>query len=121
MTFADGDKRTYKGAVVCNGHHWAKRFPDIPGTFEGEYIHSKDYRRPEQLAGKRVLVIGAGNSAHDIACEAARVGASCDLSLRSGYWFMPKTAFGRPLTDLPIWWLPIPAQRVLAARHHLPL
>lgn len=113
VTFEDGEERTYKGAVVCNGHHWSKRFPDIPGTFNGDYIHSKDYRRSEQLAGKRVLVIGAGNSAHDIACDAARVAASCDLSLRSGYWFMPKTAFGRPLTDLPIWWLPVPIQRVL--------
>lgn len=113
VTFADGDKRTYKGAVVCNGHHWSKRFPNIPGTFEGEYFHSKDYRCSEQIAGKRLLVIGAGNSAHDIACDGARVAASCDLSLRSGYWFMPKTAFGRPLTDLPIWWLPVPIQRVL--------
>ncbi|MBU2531850.1 MAG: NAD(P)-binding domain-containing protein [Alphaproteobacteria bacterium] len=113
VTFADGEQRTYKGVVVCNGHHWARRLPEIPGTFTGEYIHSKDYRRAEQLAGKNVLVIGAGNSAHDIACDAARVSKSCDLSLRSGYWFMPKTAFGRALTDLPIWWLPVPIQRLL--------
>jgi len=113
VEFADGEHRHYKGAIVCNGHHWARRFPDMPGKFTGEYIHSKDYRRPEQLAGKRVLVIGAGNSAHDIACEAARVGASCDMSMRSGYWFFPKTAFGRPLTDLPIWWLPVPVQRIV--------
>jgi len=111
--FANGEQRIYKGAVVCNGHHWAKRFPEIPGKFEGEYIHSKDYRQPEQLTGKRVLVIGAGNSAHDIACEAARVGESCHLSLRTGYWFMPKTAFGRAMTDLPIWWLPVSMQRIL--------
>lgn len=113
VAFADGENRTYKGVIVCNGHHWAKRFPDFPGQFSGEYIHSKDYRRSDQLAGKHVLVIGAGNSAHDIACDAARVGASCDMSLRSGYWFMPKTAFGRPLTDLPIWWLPISIQRLV--------
>lgn len=113
VEFTDGEQRLYKGALVCNGHHWSKRFPHVPGEFAGEYIHSKDYRRPAQLAGKRVLVIGAGNSAHDIACEAARVGASCDMSMRTGYWFVPKTAFGRPLTDLPIWWLPVPAQRIL--------
>jgi hypothetical protein len=113
VSFEDGEVRAYKGVVVCNGHHWAKRLPEIPGTFTGEYIHSKDYHRPEQLKDKRVLVIGAGNSAHDVACEAARVSRSCDLSLRSGYWFFPKTAFGRPLTDLPIWWLPIPLQRLV--------
>ncbi|MFT5509104.1 MAG: cation diffusion facilitator CzcD-associated flavoprotein CzcO [Hyphomicrobiaceae bacterium] len=113
VAFADGESRVYKGAIVCNGHHWAKRMPIIPGNFSGEYFHSKDYHCADQLAGKRVLVIGAGNSAHDIACDAARVGASCDMSMRSGYWFMPKTAFGRPLTDLPIWWLPVPLQRLV--------
>lgn len=112
VTFADGEVRTYKGVVVCNGHHWARRFPSIDGAFAGEYIHSKDYRNPDQLRGKRVLVIGAGNSASDVACEAARVGKSCDLSLRGGYWFMPKTVFGLPLTDVPIWWMPIMFQRL---------
>lgn len=113
VMFADGESRTYKGAIVCNGHHWSKRFPIIPGTFSGEYFHAKDYRNSDQIAGKRVLVIGAGNSAHDIACDAACVGTSCDMSMRSGYWFMPKTAFGLPLTDLPIWWLPVPLQRLV--------
>ncbi|MFY0611109.1 MAG: NAD(P)-binding domain-containing protein [Hyphomicrobiaceae bacterium] len=113
VTFEGGESRTYKGVVVCNGHHWAKRYPDIPGKFSGKLIHSKDYLRSDQLIGKKVLVIGAGNSAHDIACDAARVGDSCDMSLRSGYWFMPKTAFGKPLTDLPIWWLPVPIQRLI--------
>ncbi|MDQ3651774.1 MAG: NAD(P)/FAD-dependent oxidoreductase [Acidobacteriota bacterium] len=52
-----GERRIYKGLIVCNGHHWDKRFPDYPGEFAGELIHSKDYRQPEQLAGRRVLVI----------------------------------------------------------------
>ena len=89
--------------------HW----PSYPGQFDGEIIHAHDYRGPDQLRGKRVLVIGGGNSACDIASEAARVGASCDLSLRSGYWFLPKMAFGRPLTDLPIWNLPAFLQRLI--------
>ena len=110
----EGDEqRTYKGVVVCNGHHWDRRWPSYPGEFTGELIHSKDYRDPAQLAGRRVLVIGGGNSACDIASAAARVGASSDLSLRSGYWFLPKTVLGRPLTDLPIWGLPVPVQRLV--------
>jgi cation diffusion facilitator CzcD-associated flavoprotein CzcO len=60
---AGGEQRVYKGLLVCNGHHWSKRWPDYPGRFAGEYIHTKDYRDPAQLAGKRVLVIGGGNSA----------------------------------------------------------
>jgi hypothetical protein len=113
VTFDDGEERTYKGVVVCNGHHWDRRVPHYPGRFTGTLIHSADYKEPKQLAAKRVLVIGGGNSGCDIACEAARVGASCDWSLRSGYWFLPKTAFGRPLTDLPIWGLPVSLQRLI--------
>ena len=111
VRFDDGEERTYRGIVVCNGHHWDRRMPRYPGRFTGSFIHSADYREPKQLQGQRVLVIGGGNSGCDIACEAARVGASCDWSLRSGYWFLPKTAFGRPLTDLPIWNLPVFMQR----------
>jgi hypothetical protein len=99
--------------VVCNGHHWDKRMPAYPGRFTGTLIHAKDYKEPGQLRGKRVLVVGGGNSGCDIACESARVGYACDLSLRSGYWFLPKTAFGKPLTDLPIWGLPVFMQRLI--------
>ena len=113
VTFADGETRTYKGVVVCNGHHWDKRMPALPGEFTGRLMHSKDYRQPSDLAGQRVLVIGGGNSGCDVASEAARVGAGSDWSLRGGYWFLPKSAFGRPLTDLPIWKLPIFAQRLV--------
>lgn len=113
VTFADGEQRRYKGIVVCNGHHWDPRIPQYPGTFDGEFIHSKDYHDGSQLAGKRVLVLGGGNSGSEIACEAARVGMSSDISLRGGQWFMPKTAFGKPLTDLKLWYLPQPLQKLL--------
>src|SRR5262245_18969939 len=99
VRFSDNETRTYKGLVVCNGHHWDRTMPDLPGHFTGEVIHAKDYRRPSDLAGRRVLIIGAGNSGCDLASEAARVARSCDWSLRSGVWFLPKTALGRPLTD----------------------
>ena len=113
VTFADGETRTYKGVVVCNGHHWDKRYPEFRGTFTGEILHSKDYRDVSQVQGKRVLVIGGGNSGVDMACDAGRFGESCDISLRSGYWYLPKTFLGRPLTDVPIWGLPIFMQRTL--------
>jgi hypothetical protein len=112
VRFDDGEEREYKGVVVCNGHHWDKRYPEYPGSFTGTFIHSKDYEDSKQLRGMRVLVIGGGNSGCDLACDTARVGTSCDLSLRSGYWFLPKTAFGRPLTDIPIWGLPVFMQRL---------
>jgi cation diffusion facilitator CzcD-associated flavoprotein CzcO len=108
-----GERRVYKGVVVCNGHHWDKRMPKYPGEFSGEMIHSKDYRQPEQLKGKRVLVIGGGNSACDIVSEAARVGAAAHLSLRRGYWFLPKTLFGKPSAESPALLLPIFLQRAI--------
>jgi hypothetical protein len=113
VTFDNGEERVYKGVVVCNGHHWDKRLPHYRGRFTGTLLHSKDYKDASQLIDKRVLVIGGGNSGCDIACEAARVGASCDMSLRSGYWFLPKTAFGRPLSDLALWNLPVFMQRLI--------
>ncbi|MEQ2186090.1 hypothetical protein GOODEAATRI_025023, partial [Goodea atripinnis] len=51
-------------------------------TFEGKYSHSWDYKGPEDMHGKRVVVIGIGNSGGDIAVEGSRV----YLSTRSGAW-----------------------------------
>jgi cation diffusion facilitator CzcD-associated flavoprotein CzcO len=112
LELASGEKRIYKGVIACNGHHWDRKFPSYPGNFAGEILHSKDYKAPEQLSGKRVLVVGGGNSACDLASEAARVGRSCDISLRRGYWFLPKTMMGIPLPELMFPWLPVWAQRL---------
>jgi hypothetical protein len=112
LQLSTGERRVYKGLVVCNGHHWDKKFPSYPGIFTGEILHSKDYKSPGQLAGKRVLVIGGGNSACDLASEAARVGAACSLSLRRGYWFLPKTILGKPSAELILPWVPVWLQRV---------
>ena len=111
VELSNGETRIYKGVVVCNGHHWDRRWPDLPGTFKGEMFHSKDYVSLDQLRGKRVLTIGAGNSACDIACDAARVAESSDVSMRGGYWFLPRVAFGRPINDIPMWFLPVTVQR----------
>lgn len=113
VEFASGEKRIYKGVIVCNGHHWDKRFPEYEGEFTGEWLHSKDYKKTGQLAGKRVLVIGGGNSACDIVSEAARVGAEAHLSLRRGYWFLPKTLFGQPSAESWALYLPVFMQRAI--------
>lgn len=113
VELASGERRVYKGVLVCNGHHWQRRWPDYPGEFTGEFIHSKDFKSPEQLAGKRVLVIGGGNSACDIVSEAARVSEVAHLSLRRGYWFMPKTLLGKPVVESPVLYLPVFVQRAI--------
>lgn len=114
VTFANDDRRIYKGILLCNGHHWSERFPQFEGQFNGEIIHSKAYKHPEQLRGKRVLVVGGGNSACDIAAEAARVGAKSVLSLRESVWFIPKSFAGVPVSDLIQWWMPAWWQRLMA-------
>jgi hypothetical protein len=113
VSFQNGEKRTYKGVILCNGHHWCKRFPDFKGHFAGPILHSKDYHRPSQLQDKRILVIGAGNSACDIAAEGARVGQETYLSMRDSAWFIPKTFAGVPVADLAQIWMPEWLQKLL--------
>jgi hypothetical protein len=112
LRFNNGESRFYEGVIICNGHHWQRRWPDYDGKFTGEFIHSKDYGHPEQLNGKRVLVIGGGNSSCDIVAEAARVSTSAHLSLRRGYWFLPKTFYGVPTAELLTTGMPVWLQRI---------
>jgi len=73
----DGKEEYFGAVVVATGHHWDKRYAGpYPGqeSFTGEVLHSKDYKMPKVLQGKRVLTIGGGNSACDISVEA---GAPC--------------------------------------------
>lgn len=113
VRFADGEEAVFKGVVVCNGHHWSRCFPEWTRDFAGQVLHSKDYKRPEELAGKRVLVIGGGNSACDLVSEAARVSERAEWSLRRGYWFTPKTFFGKPTVEMMNPWAPIWLQRLM--------
>lgn len=114
VELASGEVRRYAGVVVANGHHWDKRYPDYPGEFSGRTIHSKDYRRESDLDGTRVLVVGGGNSACDIAVEAARDGRETWISMRRGYWFLPKSFLGIPLAEWDRPWVPVWVQRRLA-------
>jgi hypothetical protein len=82
--------------VVCNGHHWKPRFPEYPGEFTGEFIHSHNFKKAAPFTGKRVLVIGGGNSACDVAVETSRVSQKTAISWRRGYRIVPKFFFGKP-------------------------
>jgi hypothetical protein len=94
----NGARRTehFDQLVVANGHHWQPRMPTYEGTFTGTSLHSHDYKRAAPFAGQRVLVIGGGNSACDVAVETSRVSARTDISWRRGYWIVPKFVFGVP-------------------------
>ncbi len=112
LRLSNGQTSLYEGLVICNGHHWDPRWPSYEGKFDGQMMHSKDYKDPSQLRGKRVLVIGGGNSACDIAAESARTAKTAHLSLRRGYWFLPKTFYGKPTAELLDTWMPVWMQRI---------
>jgi len=101
----DGSEETidYTDLIVCNGHHWDARWPEpaFPGSdeFTGVQMHAHDYRTPEIFEGKRVLVLGIGNSATDISVESSRVSEKTFLAMRRGAWILPKYMGGVP-TDL---------------------
>jgi hypothetical protein len=92
--------RVYRGVVIASGHHDTPRMPVYPGAFAGEIIHSRAYRSPKQLRDKRVLVVGCGNSAADIVTDAVHGGSEVFLSIRRGYWFVPKFILGFPTGDV---------------------
>jgi cation diffusion facilitator CzcD-associated flavoprotein CzcO len=122
--------RLYAGLIVANGHHWQPNVPSYPGHFDGEMLHSHDIKSKEQLTGKRVLVVGAGNSAVDILDDAASDGARAIHSMRRSYYFFPKMVLGRPtdsFVDLTSRW-PLPRAvmrklywwglRIVVGSHH---
>jgi hypothetical protein len=97
-TEADGERseRVFDGVLIANGtlHHPYR--PELPGEFAGKMLHSCDYRSPELFRDKRVLIVGCGNTACDMAVDAVHHAASVDLSVRRGYYFVPKFIGGRP-------------------------
>ena len=83
--------------MIANGHHWDPKYPDYSGMFNGKFIHSHDFKKvDDSWRGKNVLVVGGGNSACDVAVEAARVAKKVCLSMRNPLWFFPKFIFGMP-------------------------
>jgi cation diffusion facilitator CzcD-associated flavoprotein CzcO len=121
ITLDDGTGEEFDFLVVGNGHHWDPRYPEFPGSFDGETIHSHHYLGPKDpldFHGRRVLVVGIGNSAVDIVSELSRKGVAekVFLSTRSGAWIMPKYLFGKPTGDLvkTTPHLPVKLQRILA-------
>jgi dimethylaniline monooxygenase (N-oxide forming) len=109
-------KKEYDAVMVCNGHHWNPKFPSFPGKFSGKTLHSHFYKTFEGFEGNRVLIVGIGNSAVDIACELCKVASRTVISTRSGAYILPKYFFGIPADHLagpPLPFLPIALQRAV--------
>jgi cation diffusion facilitator CzcD-associated flavoprotein CzcO len=100
VTLEPGETRRYRGVIIANGHLWDSNYPDYPGEFHGVSLHSKDYKTPDVLRDRRVLVVGAGNSGCDIAVESAQNAACTFHSVRRGYHYVPKYLFGKPADQI---------------------
>ena len=118
VKLAGGEERLYRGVVIANGHNWDPRYPEFPGEFTGQIFHSSQYKTPDVLVGKRVLVVGGGNSGCDLAVEAATYGSRAVQSWRRSYPILPKFFKGQPIDAynerLLRWHWPLWARRLAA-------
>ena len=83
--------------MVAAGHHREPSVPSYPGRFTGQSLHSCAYRRADPFRGKEVLVVGAGNSACDIAVDISRVAHRTCISMRRPSYIAPKLIWGYPI------------------------
>ena len=90
----------FAGVLIANGNLHKPNVPQLPNSFDGETLHSCEYRSPELFKNKRVLILGCGNSACDIAVDAVHYAQSVDISVRRGYYFLPKFVLGKPIDSL---------------------
>jgi cation diffusion facilitator CzcD-associated flavoprotein CzcO len=120
VTLSGGEQRLYRAVVCATGCNWDANMPEVKGQFNGEIRHSVTYKKAEEFKGKKVMIIGAGNSGADIACDAATHAQKAFISLRRGYHMIPKHLFGLPVDEvsekgpqLPIWLTRIAFQLIL--------
>lgn len=109
---ADGAvaSRRFEQVVVASGHHTDPTLPDpLPmgsDSFAGTILHSLDYRDGADFAGQRVVVVGLGASAVDIAADLSRHASETVLSVRRGLHIVPKQLFGMSVDEIAEapWW-----------------
>lgn len=96
-----GTVETFDRVIVASGHLSVPlHVPEFKDNFAGEYLHSHHYREPARHVGKRICVVGVGNSACDIASDVCSTAEKTVLVARSGVMIGPKLLFGIPFTDL---------------------
>ncbi|MFP8905458.1 flavin-containing monooxygenase [Streptomyces atacamensis] len=98
----DGRRFTARAVVAATGDYGNPRMPDLPGRAEygGRVLHAADYRNPGGFAGRRIVVVGGGNSAVQIAAELGAV-ADVTLATRRPIGWTPQRRLGKDLH----WWL----------------
>lgn len=98
-TFSDGTADDYDSVIFANGHLSDPLLPEIPGAFSGKVMHAKDYKTADIFEGKRVLVVGMGNTGCDIVVDAIHRASQVLWSVRGGNHFVPKFLAGKPADE----------------------
>lgn len=108
VCLASGESSLFNAVCVCNGHHSLPLMPQWEGDYSGLLLHAHDFRTSFPFAGQRVLVVGGGNSAADVATDMARRCGCVTLSMRRGYHVVPRHILGMPSDEFHarIHWLP---------------
>jgi len=114
----DGREWRARSVVIATGIASNPVAPSFPGRdrFGGRVRHSADYQRPDEYRGRRVLLVGIGNSGGEIAAELAHSGVSVTVAVRSGAIVVPREVLGVPMQYFtPVFgWLPRGGQRTAA-------
>lgn len=105
---------TFEARIVVVAAGWVS-FPNLvcfPGQerFAGSTMHSSAYRNGLALKGKRVLVVGFGNSGAEIALDLCESGAQAALSVRSPVCILPRDLFGAPIVNFALRQKALPAK-----------
>lgn len=103
VTLKDGSRQFYRAIIVANGHLWNPRHVSFEGEFDGMVLHAHQYRTAEPFRDRRVLVVGFGNSAVDIAVDVCKTTSKTFISTRRGAWIMPKYVLGYPQDQVSAW------------------
>jgi cation diffusion facilitator CzcD-associated flavoprotein CzcO len=97
----DGTVERFDAVIAATGHlSEPLHVPMFRDDFAGTYVHSHDYKEPEDYVGQRICVVGVGNSACDIASDVCVTSPRCVLVARSGVIILPKLFCGIPFTDI---------------------
>ncbi|KAL3290681.1 flavin depend monooxygenase that catalyses the oxidation of rubrofusarin to 9-hydroxyrubrofusarin [Colletotrichum asianum] len=85
--------------IIATGMNQTPNYPEIKGiqSFPGRQVHSRSFKRPEEFKGKRVLVVGFGNSGADTAVSLIGHAKKIYISHREGAYVIPRVNKGRPI------------------------
>ncbi len=103
---------TADAVVVATGYNHTAKIPDWPGLagYAGRVVHSSEYRNPEALGAKHVLVVGPGNSGAEIAADLASAGVGVSLAVRTPPNIVRRQVLGIPTQSLTLSTYPLPTR-----------